>query len=48
MQAAGDGHHDTSRIHVHVGLVRLHAHECGLLRYAALSVALCRPYVCTL
>jgi hypothetical protein len=25
-QAAGDGHHVTSSIHVHVGLVRLHAH----------------------
>jgi hypothetical protein len=29
-QAAGDGHYDTSSLHVHVGLARLHAHGYAL------------------
>jgi hypothetical protein len=47
-QAAGDGHHDTSSIHVHVGLVRLHAHGSHILYRVVMFVALYRPYAFTL
>jgi hypothetical protein len=47
-QAAGDGHHDTSSIHVHVGLVRLHAHGSHILYRVVMVVTLYRPYVCSL